>query len=351
MKELRLRLERSRGFYCARGYDSFDKPVRLSLGVAVTEDESVANKALGKLEAAIMNNGGHALVKGSELTVDVLLELYYERGVAKESLNKVKHVGDYWGRIKVSSVDEASILEWERSMIARGLSPATIKRYNNVFKAVINYGCKSKKLPPIRMPSLGQDSPARKLFIYNEDRDKIISFMDDWCRRYFTVLAWSGARPKELIGLLWKDVDRRGKKFTIQSYKGKDGMAKARTIPFSAAIKAVFDELSKLSSCLRDEYVFKRDSETCWADYKDSTKAVAYRLKMATLAAGYEFGVKAGISLYAFRHTFGTNAGNNGSTNPMMLSLYMGHKKVQTTVDNYFHGGVKDAEMLVKGLE
>ena len=28
----------------------------------------------------------------------------------------------------------------------------------------------------------------------------------------------------------------------------------------------------------------------------------------------------------------------------------MGHKDVQTTNDNYFHGGVKDAEMLVQGL-
>ena len=349
--EIKLRLQKYRGKYYARGEDAFGVKVRSSLNISLTEDESVASKALGKLESDIMNNGGHAFVNGSECTVDVLLELYYEKGVAKESLNKVKHVGDYWGRVNVSSVDEAAVLEWERSMIARGLSPATIKRYNTVLKAVINYGCKSKKLPPIRMPSIGQDSPARKLYLYNEDRDNIMSFMDDYARRYFVVLAWSGARPKELINLLWRDVDRRGKTFTIQSYKGKNGQAKARTIPFSSAIEVVFDELSKLSSCKRDEHVFKFDSETCWADYEDSTKAVAYRLKTATLAAGYEFGVKAGVSLYAFRHTFGTNAGNNSSCNPMMLSQFMGHSKVQTTTDNYFHGGVKDAEMLVRGLE
>ena len=350
-REIKLRLEKYRGKYYARGEDAYGVLVRVSLKVNLTEGESIASKALGKLESDIINNGGHAFVKGTELLVDDLLKVYYEKGVAKESLNKVKHIGDYWGRIKISSVDEAKILEWERSMIARDLSPATIKRYNNVFKAVINYGCKSKKLTPIRMPSLGQDSPARKLFIYNEDRNIIMSFMDEWCRRYFKVLAWSGARPKELINLLWRDVDRKGKRFTIQSYKGNDGKAKARTIPFSSAIEEVFNELSKLSSCKRDEHVFKYDSETCWADYKDSTKAVAYRLKMATLAAGYEFGVKAGISLYAFRHTFGTNAGNNGSCNPMMLSQFMGHSKVQATTDNYFHGGVKDAEMLVQGLE
>ena len=28
----------------------------------------------------------------------------------------------------------------------------------------------------------------------------------------------------------------------------------------------------------------------------------------------------------------------------------MGHKNIQTTKDNYFHGGVEDADMLVKGL-
>ena len=348
--EIKLRLEKYRGKYYARGEDAFGVPVRSSLKISLTEDESVANKALGKLESDIMNNGGHAFVRGSELTVDVLLELYYEKGVAKESLNKVKHVADYWGRVSVSSVNEASVLEWERSMLERGLSPATIKRYNTVLKAVINYGCKSKSLPPIRMPTIGQDSPARKLYLYNDDRDKIMSNMDDYSRRYFIVLAWSGARPKELINLKWRDVDRRGKTLTVQSYKGKNGQVMARTIPYSASIEAVIEELTKLSSCRRDEHVFKRDSETCWADLSDSTKAVAYRLKMATLAAGYEFGVEAGVSLYAFRHTFGTNAGNNGSTNALMLSAYMGHKDVQTTNDNYFHGGVKDAETLVLGL-
>lgn len=351
MSEVKLRLERYRGKYNARGEDLFGVPIRQSLGINLSEPESVATKELGKLEAAIMNNGGHAFVKGKELKVDALLDLYYKKGVAPESMNKVKQVGDYWGQVRVSSVDEASILEWERSMIARGLCAATIKRYNNVLKAVINYGCKSKKLPPIRMPSIGQDSPARKLYIYNEDRDLIISFMDDWCRRFFTVLAWSGARPKELINLTWRDVDRRGKRLTVQSYKGDDGKAMARTIPYSAAIEVVLSELSELSDCKRDEHVFKFNSETCWADFKDSTKAVAYRLKLATLAAGYEFGVDVGVSLYAFRHTFGTNAGNNGSTNALMLSVYMGHKDVQTTKDNYFHGGVEDAEMLVQGLK
>ena len=350
MREVKLNLEKYRGKYYARGHDLFGVIVRQSLKVDLAEPESVATKALGKLEMSIMNNGGHAFVKGTKLTVDVLLELYYLKGVAKESLNKVKQVADYWGRMSVSSVDEAAVLEWERSMLERGLSPATIKRYNTVLKAVINYGCKSMKLPPIRMPSIGQDSPARKLYIYNEDRDIIMDCMDDWCRRYFTVLAWSGARPKELITLKWRDVDRRGKRLTVQSYKGNDGQAMTRTIPYSTAIEVVLDELSGLSECRRDEYVFKQDSQTCWADYKDSTKAVAYRLKRATLAAGYEFGVEAGVSLYAFRHTFGTNAGNNKSTNPLMLSAYMGHKDVQTTKDNYFHGGVEDAEMLVQGL-
>tara|TARA_R110000764_G_scaffold174341_1_gene260870 strand:- start:134 stop:1189 length:1056 start_codon:yes stop_codon:yes gene_type:complete len=350
MENVRLNLEKYRGKWYARGQDAFGIAVRRSLLLNDSVSESDAARQLGLLEAKINNNGGHALVQGGELTVDVLVELYYEKGVAKESMNKVKTVGDYWGRINISSVNEASVLEWERSMLERGLAPATIKRYNNVLKAIVNYGCKSKSLPPIRIPSIGNDSPARRLYIHNEDRDVIISFMDDWCRRFFTVLAWSGARPKELIMLKWHNVDLRRKKMTVKSYKGDDGQAMTRTIPYSAPIQAVFDELSKLSACQRSEYVFKRDSSMSWADYADSTKAVAYRLYEAARLAGYEVGVEAGITLYAFRHTFGTNAGNNGSTNALMLSAYMGHKDVQTTKDNYFHGGVEDAEMLVQGL-
>ncbi|HCI01736.1 MAG TPA: site-specific integrase, partial [Oceanospirillaceae bacterium] len=56
-------------------------------------------------------------------------------------------------------------------------------------------------------------------------------------------------------------------------------------------------------------------------------------------------------TLYGLRHTFGTNAGNNKSCNPFMLSSYMGHSNVKTTQRNYFHGGIEDAQSLVKGLK
>mgnify|MGYP003652343453 FL=1 len=361
--KIKLKLEEYRGKYYARGEDAFGIPVRSSLKISLSEGDSVALKALGKLESSIQSNGGHAFVKGTELIVDDLLQVYYDKGIKKEEVSRLGHVARYWAQKKVSAIDEAAVLKWERSMIARGLCPSTIKRYNTSFKAAINYGCKSKNLTAPVIPSLGQDSPARKLHIQNEDRDQIIARMDNWEARYFTVLAWSGARPSELINLRWKDVDRKGKTFTIGSYKGKNGQKKARTIPLASAVEEVFDELSTLSKCRREEYVFKAncpewrnkkekgpESIRSWASFSDPTGAVRYRLEKATEAAGYEFGLSGGITLYAFRHTFGTNAGNNGSCNPMMLSQFMGHSKVQTTTDNYFHGGVKDAESLVEGL-
>jgi integrase len=352
MREVKLSLGQYRGKWYARGHDAFGAPVRSSLGLNVSSPDTDAARELGLLEARIRSNGGHKLggARGTAIVVDDLIELYLGRKVADGELVKVKTVGDYWGRIPVSSVNDSSLMAWERVMIAKGLSASTIKRYCTVLKAIVNYGCKAKELPRIMLTTIGMDGPARVLNICNEDRDNIINCMEPDEVWYFTALAFTGARPKELINIRWRDVNMKRRLLTLRSYKGKHGAVMARTIPFSASVEKVLNELMSLFGCKKDDYVFRMADGKAWAEFKDSTKAVGYRLYRAAKAAGYEVGVENGITLYAFRHTFGTSAGNSGDVNPMSLSVYLGHKNVQTTKDNYFHGGVNDAEMLVQGL-
>lgn len=352
MIEVKLKLEKSRGMWCARGCDAFGEVIRSSLKLPDTAAESEAYRELGLFEAKIVANGGHKLggARSSVLTCDDLIELYLERGVSQGDLIKVKTVGNYWGRIPVAKVDESAMLEWERSMISRGLKGSTIKRYGTTLKAIINYGCKSKKLLPIELPTIGMDSEARVLNISNDDRDGILGCMEKDEFWFFTALAYTGARPKELINVRRKDVDLEKRRITLKSYKGKNGMVMSRTIPYSTAVDEVINECLRTFDTERDDYLFRMLDGTPWANFKDSTKAMSYRLYRAAKSAGYKFGVESGITLYAFRHTFGTNAGNSGDLNPFTLSSYMGHKNIQTTKENYFHGGVEDADMLVKGL-
>ena len=352
MIEVKLKLEKNRGMWCARGCDAFGEVIRSSLKLPDTAAESEAYRELGLFEAKVVANGGHKLggARSSVLTCDDLIELYLERGVSHGDLIKVKTVGSYWGKIPVTEVDESAMLEWERSMISRGLAGSTIKRYGTALKAIINYGCKSKKLPPIKLPTIGMDSEARVLNISNDDRDGILGCMERDEVWFFTALAYTGARPKELINVRRKDVDLGKQRITLRSYKGKNGMVMSRTLPYSSAVAEVINELLSMFDVDRDDYLFRMLDGKPWASFKDSTKAMSYRLYRAAKSAGYECGVESGITLYAFRHTFGTNAGNSGEVNPFTLSSYMGHKNIQTTKDNYFHGGVEDADMLVKGL-
>lgn len=347
---VQLKLEKFRGKWYARGKDARGKAVRKSLLIDSDESETVAHRKMALLELEMEKNGGHSLTTKSELKVWEFIDLYHEKGIADTEAGKVKLIGRYWNKFNVSSVNEASMLAWQRDMQKRGIGSATIKRYGSVLKAVMNYGWKSSGLACVNLPTIGQDNPARNLNITNEDRDLIIGQMGDDDRRFFTVLAFTGARPSELIRLRWKDVNVMSGMMSLQSYKGKSGGPMVRTIPMSGAVSQVMKEIDEGAACQRNDYVFKMLDGRAYADFAWSTHSMGWRLKRAAKQAGFEVGLKHGITLYAFRHTFGTNAGKNASTNPFTLSAYMGHKNVQTTKDNYFHGGVSDAEQLVAGL-
>ena len=351
-KRVKLKLEKKRGMWCARGFDAFGESIRISLGIPDTESELDAALELGSFKAKIIANGGHRLVgaKSKALTFNDLADVYLEKEVIPDEVGRIKRVNEHWKLIAVSAIDESLMLNWERSMIARKLKPSTIKRYQNTFKAVLNYGCKSMKLPHPFLPVIGSDSEPRVLVMPNEDRDKIMGCMPEDHVWFFTALAYTGARPCELIALLWRDVDIENQRITLRSYKNKDGQPKSRTIPIGAKVAEVLKELMDRFNCARNDYVFRKLDGSAWADIKAPTNGVMKQFYKAVKLAGFESGVDAAKTLYTFRHTFGTNAGNSGDLNPMVLSVYMGHKNVQTTKDNYFHGGVSDADMLVKGL-
>jgi len=350
MREVKLNLEKYRGKWYARGFDAFGVAVRKSLRLDDHVTKHEASKALGAMESAMFINGGRDSSRLVKTTVNELIDLYVERGIRSGERSKVKAVENRWGRTPITEITEAKMLDWEREMLNNGLAPSSVRRYGSSLKAIANYGCKAKGIPLLNLPSIGAESQPRVLVIENEDRDKIMAEMPEDVRWFYTALAFTGARPTELIHLTWKDVNLQKNRMTLRSYKGMNGCKMERTIPYSAVVSNALNTLKRRFGGTREDYVFRMNNGKAFADFSDSTSAVRTRLYLAAKKAGYGTGLKHGITPYAFRHSFGTSAGEHRVVNPMVLSGYLGHKNVQTTKDNYFHGGVDDAEMLVQGL-
>ena len=350
MENIRLNLEKYRGKWYARGVDVDGKHVRKSLGLNDSVSKHAALKSLGAMEAMIRSNGGRINSKVGKTTMRELIDLYVERGIKNGEKSKVKAVETRWGLTPVTEITEAAMLNWEREMLNKGLNPSSVKRYGTSLKAIVNYGCKAAGMAKLNLPVIGTESPPRVLVIENDDRDMIMAEMTEDVRWFYTVLSFTGARPVELIRLTWKDVNLQKSRMTVRSYKGKNGSEMERTIPYSSKVGGALEALRERFGGSRDDYVFKLNNGIAFADFSDSASAIRTRLYRAAEKAGFGIGVKNGITPYAFRHSFGTNAGENRLVNPMVLSDYLGHKNVQTTKDNYFHGGVGDAEILVQGL-
>ena len=351
MSEVILSLEKYRGRWYARGHDAFKNDVKQSLGLSADEPEKVALIKLSKAYSDIVANGGLRLTGGSTVIVNDLIDLYTRKGVKSTEDAKISIVVSKWGKTPLAKLDEAAMLGWERELINRKLSPATIKRYGGALRAIVSYGCKSLKMTAPVLPVIGSDTSPRVMVISQDTRDLVLSHMREHELWFFIVLLNCGARPSELIRLKWSDVCLTRSVITLSSYKGKNGLARVRTIPFSKPIREVLEAIQARYGSSHYDYVFRNgDGEAIAEATRNPAESVRNMLYRAAREAGVGVGVKNRFCPYAFRHTFGTNAGNNGSVNPMLLSSYMGHAKVQVTKDNYFHGGVEDADLLTRGL-
>jgi len=351
--EVKLKLETYRGKWYARGVDAFGEPIRTSLRLDETEPEEEALMELGVYRRKIIENGGKRLVAGEVVKFVQIHDLYLEKPDArKDWVTKLKPALNKWGRTPIAEIDEAGMMQWEAELLGKGLKPPTIKRYCNVFKSALRYGCRMLRLPVPDVPNIGSDGEPRVVTVPNDVRKQVFEAMPLDLKWYYIVLAFTGARPSELLRVRLKDVLMEDGLMWLTSYKGKDGVPRRRRVLFSTEVKNVLLDMIKWFGIRhRNEYVFKTIDGEAWVEkFVDPVNAVRTRMYKAAKRAGLEAGEKGGIFPYAFRHTFSTSVGSRKDMNPLLLSKHIGNKKVQTTADNYFHGSVTEADNMVKGL-
>ena len=351
--EVQLNLEKYRGKWYARGQDAYGEPIRSSLKMDASKPEKDALMALGEFRRSVVDNGGHKLVAGKTIVYQVLADLYLDKPNAKDDWRrKMKPSETKWGRTPITSIDEAAVLEWEEELLRGGLKPPTVKRYFNVFKAALVYGCKRLKLPMPMLPNIGSDGESRVVVVPNDVREKVLEAMPLDLRWYYITLAFTGTRPIELVKLKWMDVDMENSMLWVSSHKGKGGMPRRRAVTFPSEVrKVLLDIVNFFGIGNREDYVFKQLYGDAWAtDFKQPVDAIRKRLYRACDAAGVASGVKGGLFSYAFRHTFASKVALSGVTNALMLAKHIGHKNTQTTSNHYVHSGITETESMVKGL-
>lgn len=156
---------------------------------------------------------------------------------------------------------------------------------------------------------------------------------------FFMFLLFSGTRTGEALGLTWNDIDFADKVIHIRNnyYRGELSTPKTdngtRDIPLTASLVALMPNRT-------DGIVFTNTLGN-YIDYR------------VLLTAWHRQQQNAGFikmhGLHALRHTYASNLLHNGA-DIKTVSLLLGHKDIQTTLNFYCHSSMADKRETVAKL-
>ncbi len=161
------------------------------------------------------------------------------------------HLIPSFGQAKVRQISEDDIRNFQNELRARELSERRINCIVQLLRSILAKCVKQKLMKSnpaddvkrIREPKADVDP------LSLNEIELALANIDPHFRPLFTCLAWTGARPNELLALRWGCIDWRRKQIQIKlgRVRGKEGLPKSsaseRIIPALPPVMAALEEL------------------------------------------------------------------------------------------------------------
>ena len=249
--------------------------------------------------------------------------------------------------VKLNELNINHFEEWKRQMNTTNLETTTKNDIYKYLKCILNYGTRwyncnfnsmCNKMTNFNNPN---EMPKEMLFWTKEEFDRFIAVETDIkYRAAFETLYYCGVRSGELRGLTWKDINIEckelsvnknitinfdGKKYIITTPKTKSSY---RTIPMPDIL---VDDLKKLKEFQNSYYDFNNN----WFVFGSFEPLVKSALRDRKNKNCKLAGVKQ-IRIHDFRHSCASLLINNGA-NITMVAKFLGHAKVDETLNTYSH--------------
>jgi integrase len=297
-----------------------------------------------------------------ELTVGELIDLYLDDVQANRS--KMAYNRARWrlrhfraGRAKrpALSISRADVLELRNSLLKR-YKPNSVRDVLGAVARVYTWASSDAELLPEHRPTRGVKKPAI------EHRSRVMTAAEharllEACtsadlRDFLQVLRTTGARPGELRGLRWHEIDWTRRLFILRKHKTSTTTKEPlpRIIPFNTEVEAILHRRQKQTS---SAHAFTNSCGRSW-----TARALAKAFWSTRQRAGLgpdEAGEV--LVAYSARHTLLTAAARSGASSaqlqalagwssPAMASVY-----VHLTADDIVKVASKAVEALDKKSE
>lgn len=260
---------------------------------------------------------------------------------------KIKHFNSI-KNIKLDKLTIKDIEKWKQEINSKNLATRTKNDLMKYLKSALNYGSKwydfnfssmYNKMTNFTDPD---EIPKEMQFYTFEEFKKFISVEEDLrFKTLFKTLYYCGLRRGELRGLTWKNINfERNELSVIQNVVNVSGDSgywqlttpKTRTSKRQVPIpKTLLEDLRLLKEESKKYYGFNDE----WFVFGDISPVHPDVLRRRKNDNAKKAGVKQ-IRIHDFRHSCASLLINNGA-NVTMVAKYLGHAKVDETLNTYSH--------------
>jgi integrase len=253
------------------------------------------------------------------------------------------HVAPFFGDAPLTAVKATRILEFRAKLQGTGLAPRTVNLVLALVRTVLRFAVANGHIPASPTDRLGRGKlmlpiETAKLappIEHPEDVGRLLAVLrelgDELHRPelhpFFALLAYTGLRRGEALGLRWSDVDLERRMITVRrSYEGQTKSSKHRTVPVPAGLVSIL-RAYRLADPWKGELVFPNAAGEMYSPNAKLETLLRRALGCAKLPA---------IRVHDLRHVFASHFVMGGG-DIFTLQRILGHSTPQLTSDTYAH--------------
>ncbi|MEK6300505.1 MAG: tyrosine-type recombinase/integrase [Acidobacteriota bacterium] len=263
-----------------------------------------------------------------------------------------RYVRPVLGGRKLSTIKPLDLQELYTRMGEDGLSPRTIQIVHNILNRAFNQAVRWQVMAfnPAQLADRPKQERKEMLALAPEQAGRFLkAAREDLYYLYFAMALDTGARPSELLGLQWKDVDFEQGRITIQrsleypDYSNVFRFVEPKTSRSRRSITISQNNLNSLREHRREqgEKRLKKGADWqqhdlvfCTREGKPIQARNILRRHMRPILKAAE--LPETLNLYSLRHSCATLLLSAG-TNPKIVSERLGHARIVLTLDTYSH--------------
>ena len=270
--------------------------------------------------------------KENYLTVQQQLGRLKPSTIRSYQSNLDSHIEPFFGARQLAEVTLASVQEFIKALLGKGLSAKTIGNVivilKEMFKHAVQWGyLDANPVQYVERPR-GED---KEMDVFTpEEVRRLLDAQDEPLRTLLLTAVLTGMRQGELFGLQWEDIDFARHQVHVRRslWHGTLGTPKSRRSRRAIDMPPTLEQaLQQQSTTRRSEFVFCSERGTPLDADNFRHREFPAALQRAELRR---------IRFHDLRHTYTSLLIAHGA-HPKYIQAQLGHASIQTTLDRYGH--------------